>query len=67
VLFKFQAWFTDYYDKADHSHSGTINGHVRLHGVEIGPDTTLDQIRDDLRKNGYAVGDYSGLRGEKCR
>jgi len=61
-IFKFQVWFTDYYDKANKKHSGICPGHVHLDGADIGPDTTFDQIREALQKNGWAVGDYSGTK-----
>jgi hypothetical protein len=62
VIFKFQVWFDDYYDKDVRKHSGKFAGHVQVDGVDIGPETTFNMVRGDLQSKGYAVGDYSGTK-----
>jgi hypothetical protein len=71
-IFKFQVWFSDYYDKtADKrsgTHSGTFKGHVNVEGLQIGPETTLDAIGEQLDKKGFVMTKYpyatSATKGE---
>jgi hypothetical protein len=62
LIFKFQIWFDDHYDKETRKHSGKFDRHVQVEGVEIGPESTFRGIRDDLRKNGFAIGDRPGMQ-----
>jgi hypothetical protein len=57
-IFKFQVWLDDSYDKAENKHSGNFNGHVRVDGLDIGPETTFDSIRGKLEKKGYDVTEH---------
>jgi len=54
-IFKLQVWFVDTYDKDEDKHSGKLNGHVQLDGLDITPDTTFDSIRSQLEKAGFAI------------
>jgi hypothetical protein len=62
MVFKLQVWFDDYYDKEAHKHTGKFGGHAQVDGVDIGPETTLDAIRVDLQKKGFALGDSAGVK-----
>jgi len=54
-IFKLQVWFVDTYDKDEDKHSGEFTGHVRLEGLDITPDTTLDSVRSQLEKVGFEI------------
>jgi hypothetical protein len=60
-IFKFQVWFDDSYDKAEHKHSGRFHGHLHLEGLDISPETGFDSIRGELQKLGYHVPEYQSV------
>jgi hypothetical protein len=57
-IFKLQVWFPDYYNKAEDKHSGTFKGHVKVEGLEVGPETTLNGLRQELEKTGFVITQY---------
>jgi hypothetical protein len=60
-LFKFQVYLEDEYDGRSEKNSGKFSGHVQVEDVDIGPGTTFDSIRDELRKKGYKVTEQPDL------
>ena len=54
-IFKFQVYMEDDYDARSEKNSGKFNGHVQVEGVDIGPGTTFDSVRDELKKEGYKI------------
>jgi hypothetical protein len=64
-FFKLQVWFADYYNKAEDKHSGTFKEHVKVEGLEVGPETTLHDIRGQLDKKGFVITTYPYGTGAK--
>jgi hypothetical protein len=60
-IFKFQVYLEDDYDARSEKNSGKFNGHVKVEGVEIGPGTTFNSIRDQLKKKGYKITEQPDL------
>lgn len=60
-FFKFQVWLVDDYDKDEDKHSGRFTGHVRVEGVDIGPDSTLDSVRPQLETAGFHIVEHPGV------
>jgi hypothetical protein len=56
-IFKFQVYLEDekVNGAASEKYSGKFNGHIQVEGVEIGPGTTFDSVRDELKKRGYNI------------
>jgi hypothetical protein len=60
-IFKFQVYLEDDYDARSEKNSGKFNGHVQVEGVGIGPETTFDSVRDELKKKGYKITEQPDL------
>jgi hypothetical protein len=56
-IFKLLVFFEDDYDARSEKNSGKFNGQVQVDGMEIGPATAFETIRDELKKKGYKVTD----------
>ncbi len=60
-IFKLQVYMEDDYDARSEKNSGKFNGHVQVEGVDIGPGTTFDSVRDELKKEGYKITEQPDL------
>jgi hypothetical protein len=60
-LFKFQVYLQDDYDARTDKRSGKFDGQVRVDGLDIGPATTFEMIRDELKKKGYKITEQPDL------
>jgi hypothetical protein len=54
-IFKFHVYFEDEYDARSEKNSGKFNGQVRVDGLDIGPATAFESIRNELKKKGYKI------------